>query len=110
MSQQCVVSRYGTRAYRCLPLLVRGWKLELAQDQIDDAVQEVVLIGDVVVERHGLDAQHLPELAHGERVDPILIDELDGGAHYAIPAQRSAALALHGHRSPLNFTLDKLTP
>jgi len=39
-------------------------QLDLARDQLDDAVQEVVLVRDVVVERHRLDPELLAEPPH----------------------------------------------
>ena len=44
---------------------------------LDHAVEEVVLVPDVAVDRHRLDAQLLPELAHAERLEAAAIGEVD---------------------------------
>ena len=66
----------------------RRRQLDLAEDEVDDAVDEVVLVGEVVVEGHRLDAELLAELAHAERLEPALIGELR--ARPAAPAPGSA--------------------
>ena len=63
--------------------------VDLADHDVDDAVQNVVLVLDVVVERHRLDAERLGELAHAERVDPAAIGQVDRGAQDAFPGQCS---------------------
>ena len=68
-------------------------QLDLAEDEVGDAVQEVVLVGDVVVERHRLDPELLPEPAHAERVDAGLVGERDGGAQHALSVQRGSSSA-----------------
>ena len=67
-------------------------QVDLAEDEIHDAVQDPLLVGEVVVERHRLDAERLTELAHAERLEPALIGELQGGLEHALPGQREAAL------------------
>jgi hypothetical protein len=49
-----------------LPVAVRGGRLDLAEDQVDHAVEQVVLVRDVVVERHRLHAELLGDVAHRE--------------------------------------------
>ena len=51
--------------------------LDLADDQLDDAVEQVVLVPDVAVERHRVDAELLAELAHAQRLEAVAIGELD---------------------------------
>ena len=43
-------------------------ELDLAEDDVDHAVEELVLVGDVLVERHRHDAELLREAAHAERL------------------------------------------
>jgi hypothetical protein len=40
--------------------------IDLFRNDIDDAVEDIVLVGYVVVERHGLDPEHLCEMSHRE--------------------------------------------
>ena len=39
------------------------------EDDVDDAVEDLFLVGNVVVQRHGLDAQLVSERAYRERAD-----------------------------------------
>src|SRR6202035_2914317 len=57
------------------------WRqLNLAEDQIDEPIEDVLLIGDMVVERHRLDSKLLSEPAHGERLDPLGVGQNQRGA------------------------------
>jgi hypothetical protein len=47
-----------------------GGRDELARDDIRDAVEDAVLVGDVVVERHRFDPQPLADSEHREGLDP----------------------------------------
>ena len=66
-------------------------QVNLADDDVDHAVQQIVLVGDMVVERHRLDRQLLAEPTHAQRVDPLSVRELDGSRQHAFPVQRDAA-------------------
>ena len=70
---------------------VEGRSISL-DDEVDDAVHEVALVGDVVVQRHRFDAELTGELAHRERFDPALIGEADGGVQHTLPAEGDAGL------------------
>ena len=89
------------------PVLVPGGHLNLAQNQLDDPVAQVLLVGDMVVERHRLDAELLAEPAHGERVEPLLVGDPDRRAQHAVPRQRSAVLSarfgLGSHAASFNL-------
>ena len=50
-----------------------GGQLDLAEDEVDDAVDELVLVGEVVVKGHRLDAELLAQLAHAEGLEATLI-------------------------------------
>ena len=80
--------RHHLPADRRLPVLARLWTLDLADNDLDDAVEQVVLVPDVAVERHGLDAQLLPEPAHAQPLEAVTVRELDGGKEHALPGQR----------------------
>ena len=64
----------------------RAGPVDLADEDLDDAIQQVVLVPDVTVERHRLDAELLAELAHAERIEPASVGELDGGQEHAFAA------------------------
>ena len=66
--------------------------LDLAQDRLDDAFLEVVLARDVVVERHRLHAELLPEAAHAQRLEPALVGHLDSRTKNPLPGQRGPGL------------------
>jgi len=80
MAQEDLMCRDGAPAEGRLPVAVLGGTLDLADDKIQDAIEDVVLVGQVVVKRHRLDAKPLRELAHRERLDPARIGDLQGGA------------------------------
>jgi len=65
--------------------------------KIDDAAQDIVLVRDVVVERHCLETEHLAELAHGQGIDPALVGELERGPEDPVAAEGEARLGLRGH-------------
>jgi hypothetical protein len=51
-------------AHRGLPVDVGRRQLDLAEDDVDHPVEELVLVGHVVVERHRACAELVCELAH----------------------------------------------
>ena len=59
--------------------------LDLARDEVDHSDEDLVLVRDVVVERHRLDAEVLGEPAHAERVDALAVGEVDRGARARAP-------------------------
>jgi hypothetical protein len=61
---------------------------DLADDRVDQAVEQGLLAGQVVVERHRLDAEVAGEAAHRHRLDPVGVGDRDGGREQAVPAQR----------------------
>src|SRR5919108_4355480 len=66
--------------------------IDLAENKVDHAIQNVLLIPHVVVEGHRLDPKSLAELAHAERFDAVSIGEADGGAPDPVPAQGRSRL------------------
>ena len=73
-----------------------GGSLDLADDDLDDAIEQVVLVADVAVEGHRVDAELLAELAHAQRLDAAPIGEVDGGPKHALAGQRRAAAPCSG--------------
>jgi len=41
--------------------------------------QQVVLVGDVVVERHRLEAESSSKFSHAQRIETTLVDQVEGG-------------------------------
>src|SRR5947209_12011996 len=87
MARQSLAGRNPPMTHRRLPVGSAGGQDDLAEDEVDDAVEEVVLVGHVVVQRHRLDPEGFTELAHAERPDPALVGEGDGGAQHPMTAQ-----------------------
>src|SRR5438445_2501283 len=84
--------------------------LDLVGDALEDSLDHVVLVGDVVVERHGLHPERLTELAHAERFDSAFVDELERRVEDAVPVQRGAGLGLRGHALTSLQCMSSLTP
>src|SRR2546426_4056064 len=84
--------RYGLLAQRGLPVLAGEGALDLAHDQLDDAIEQVVLAPDMPVHGHRVDAELLTELTHAQRLDAIAIGEADGSPEHTLPGQGRARL------------------
>ena len=94
MGGEDVVRRDRMPAQGVLP--IPGLRqLDLAHDEVGDPVQQVVLVRDVVVERHRLDPELLPEPAHAERLDPVVVGERDGGTEHALSRQGGSSRLRH---------------
>jgi hypothetical protein len=70
-----------------LPVLLRRGPVDrvdglvdLAHDDIDEAVEDRFLVGHVVVEGHRLDAEPPGEAAHGQCGEPAVVGDRDRGA------------------------------
>jgi hypothetical protein len=90
-----------------------GWRRSARR-----AVEHLVLVGHVLVERHGHDAELLRNLAHADRVDAALVRQGDGGPQDPLLGQglpgRRGLLDLRGHprllvRTRADPGLDKCT-
>src|SRR5271166_5786059 len=92
MAPQCLPGGFGPLTHRRLPVGSPRGQVDLAEDQVDHAIEELVLVGHVVVERHGFDPEGVAELAHAERRDPTLVGEGDGSKQHSLPAQRDSGL------------------
>ena len=84
----CRAPRGSVWRIRRLPVGVQDGAADLADHGVGDAVEQVLLVAHVVVERHRVEAQLLGELAHAERLDAFPVSELDRGYEQAFPAQR----------------------
>ena len=65
-------------------------QFDLAEDEVDDAVDDLVLVRDVVVDRHRLDAELVGERADRQRSEPSRVGDREGAAEHPIPAERHA--------------------
>jgi len=76
----------------------------LGEHKVDHAVDEVVLVREVVVESHRFDAKLLAQLAHGKGVDAAFICLADGNLQHPPAGQRCAAprprFGLRAHKAP----------
>ena len=72
---------------------LRRW-LDLPDHDIDDAVEDVLLVPDVVVERHRVDTERLAELAHADGIAAASIGELEGSLEHPLLAQREPGSGL----------------
>ena len=79
--------RLGPLPHRRLPVGADGRQFDLAENDVDHPVEDVVLVGHVVVQRHGLDAHLLRESAHGERPDSFSVGESNRDLQRALPAE-----------------------
>ena len=62
--------------------------VDLGEDGLDEAVEQGLLAGQVVVERHGLDAEIGGEAAHRQRREPVRVGESDRRGEHALAAER----------------------
>jgi hypothetical protein len=86
------------------PLAVGRRQLDLAEDDVDDAVEDLVLVGDVVVDRHRLHPELLGQGPDRQPGDPTGVGDRDGAVQHALPAQwraiEGALPACSGHLAP----------
>ena len=87
---QDVVDRDRAPTHRAPPIVAGDRHLDLGPDEVDDAVEELVLVGEVVVDRHRLDAELLAELAHAEGLEAALIGDSEGGLQDELTRQGDA--------------------
>jgi hypothetical protein len=67
------------------PSRVGGVHLELGEHGLGDAVEQGRLVRCVPVKDHRVPAQGAGEAAHGQRVDPVAVDDLQRGGQHHIP-------------------------
>ena len=84
--------RRGPVALRLRPAARADLGVQLPDDGVDHAVEQRLLVGDVVVERHRLDAELLAEAAHRQRTQALVVDQRDRRLEHEVAAQRP----LHG--------------
>ena len=89
------IARWRMAVFQSAP---RRRQIDLAEHEIDHAVEEVVLVGHVVVQRHRLDPELVAEPAHAQRRDAVLIGKGDRGR-----STRSRLKGLRGFVAGLVF-------
>jgi hypothetical protein len=70
------------------PVIGDGRQIDLGEHEVNDSGEQVVLVLDVVVERHGLDVEGLSERAHGQSVEAGAVRHVEGGLKDPLPAER----------------------
>ena len=93
VARQDLARRERSLSHRRPPIDLIGGQFDLAEHDVDHAVEEFALVGDVVVERHRLDAEGLAELAHAQRRDSVLVSERNAGAQHPIARQRCSPVS-----------------
>ena len=77
-------------AHLLTPVALGIGKLDLLEDEVDEPVEELVLAGDVVVDRHRLGAELLRERTDGQARQTTSVGDGDGRAQHAFVAQPGA--------------------
>ena len=94
MAAEDLVSGDGPAAHRLAPVVDVGGQVELLDHEVDHAVEDVVLVRDVVVERHRFHAEPRGHRAHRDRADSALVGDLHrrGEDPISIQGRRDAGL------------------
>ena len=92
VAQHRAARRQDPRAEPRLPIAVPGRGVDLTEDDVDHPVEDVLLVRDVVVEGHRLDADLRAEPPHAERLDPVPVRELHGSPEHPLTGKRGSAL------------------
>ena len=70
-------------------------QLDLAEHEVDQPVEDLVLVGDVVVDRHRLDAELLGQRPDRQRRQAAGVGDGERAAHDPVPAQRLPGHFVH---------------
>ena len=92
----CAVRRRAVShpVHRCAAFLIAAGLAgddQFGEDVFDDAVEQGVLVGGVAVDPHRVAVQGLPEPAHRQRFDTVLVDDLQCGDQHLLTGQRCRA-------------------
>jgi hypothetical protein len=66
-------------------------KTELGDHEIHHAREQVILVANMVIKGHGLYAEALAQLPHGQRFDAVLIGQCNCGSENDISSKGSCA-------------------
>src|SRR5918996_3172537 len=76
-------------------------RVDLPDDDVDHPVEQLVLVGDVLVQGHRDDAELFGQVAHAERLDTTVIGQGQGGPEHPVSGQglpgRRLGLRLRRH-------------
>ncbi len=104
----------GLAAHRGSPVRLRIDDRDLAQDDIAQPVEQVVLVADVAVQRHGIDAERLAQAPHAQPFEPALVGDRDRRLEDPRAGQRRTCRSGLGGVHPFSILrdwgLDKSTP
>src|ERR1035437_7726846 len=73
------------------PVVVDRGRLDLAEDDVDHAIEQLILVRHVLVERHRHHAELLREPAHAEPFKPVLVCERYGSPEHERSTQACPA-------------------
>src|SRR6266508_6039150 len=79
MAPQSLPNREAARAQLRLPCTTHERGVDLAEDDVDHAVEEILLVREVPVEGHRRSVKVLSEVAHAARLEATRVRESDGG-------------------------------
>ena len=84
MAQQPRAGRDRAVALRGRPVGSGGRRVYLAADEVHDAIEDGLLVGHVVVERHHLEPEASGQVAHAQRVDALVVGEFHASRDDAV--------------------------
>ena len=91
-----VVHGARSRPDRLGPVAPARRELPLREHEVEHPVEQVVLVRDVAVEGHRLEAELVTEPAHRQRLDARAVGELERHAQDAVAAEWDPRLLGHG--------------
>jgi hypothetical protein len=101
VGHQQPVQGQAHRAQPVGPVAAGGAAVEVAQDVVTHGVEQLVLAGEVGVQRHRADTQPVGQRAHRQRGGPALVQHRDGAVQDRAPAEaaawRAGAPSVRGH-------------
>ena len=80
--------RRGPGAHRVAPV-GPGRRRDAGDHGVAHAVEQVVLVPDVAVQRHRVDAERLAQPTHAQPVEAVAVGRVDRGPHDAVAGQRA---------------------
>jgi len=83
-----IASRERPSSHCLFPVGPVSRSLYLADDDLDDSVEDLFLVGDVFVERHRLDPEFRPQTTHRQGAEPVSIGQVDGALKDSFSGQR----------------------
>ena len=88
MPRQGLTNRDRPRAHVAPPIAGRG-HVGFGVDKVGHAIEQIVLVADVPIERHGFGIQTLADGAHRDRLNPVAVGDLNCGHEHLVTVQPS---------------------